>query len=83
MSCCAVHILTIPRVGAPHAPHASHAPQVTDDLDRRCLMSVLRQYITPRVLDDAYRITPVSGRYYAPPDGTLDSYRCVCQKGQC
>jgi dynein heavy chain len=38
-------------------------------------MSILRQYVTPRVLDDAYRITPISGTYYVPPDGSLDSYR--------
>ncbi len=34
-----------------------------------------RQYVTPKVLDDAYRITPVSGIYFVPPDGPLDSYR--------
>lgn len=36
----------------------NYGGRVTDDLDRRCLMSILRQYITPRVLNDAYRITP-------------------------
>lgn len=52
----------------------NYGGRVTDDLDRRCLMSILRQYVTPRVLDDAYRLTP-SGTYYVPPDGDLDSYR--------
>lgn len=52
----------------------NYGGRVTDDLDRRCLMSILRQYVTPQVLDDAYRLTP-SGTYYVPPDGDLDSYR--------
>lgn len=53
----------------------NYGGRVTDDLDRRCLMSILRQYMMPAVLDDNYRITPVSGTYYIPPDGDLDSYR--------
>lgn len=39
----------------------NYGGRVTDDLDRRCLMSVLRQYITPRVLDDDYKFTPSGG----------------------
>ncbi|KAJ9531756.1 hypothetical protein QJQ45_021904, partial [Haematococcus lacustris] len=53
----------------------NYGGRVTDDLDRRCLMSILRQYMTPRVLDPSYRITPVSGTYYIPEDGPLESYR--------
>ncbi|GFH16498.1 dynein heavy chain 7 [Haematococcus lacustris] len=52
----------------------NYGGRVTDDLDRRCLMSILRQYMTPRVLDPSYRITPVSGTYYIPEDGPLESY---------
>ena len=37
-------------------------------------MSILEQYITPRVLNDRYILTP-SGTYYVPPDGDLESYR--------
>ncbi len=36
----------------------NYGGRVTDDLDRRCLMSILRQFITKNVLDDAYRLTP-------------------------
>jgi hypothetical protein len=32
-------------------------------------MSILRQYMAPHVLDDAYKITPNSARYFIPPDG--------------
>ncbi|KAG2448089.1 hypothetical protein HYH02_007114 [Chlamydomonas schloesseri] len=53
----------------------NYGGRVTDDLDRRCLMSILRQYITPRVLDDAYKFTP-SGLYYSPnAEGSLEDYR--------
>eukprot|EP00873_Tetraselmis_striata_P045244 jgi/Tetstr1/465508/TSEL_010177.t1 len=45
-----------------------------DDNDRRCLMSILRQYVTPNVLDESYKFTK-SGTYYAPPEGPLESYR--------
>lgn len=37
-------------------------------------MSILRKYITVRVLDESYKLTP-SGTYYAPPEGELDTYR--------
>ena len=52
----------------------NYGGRVTDDNDRRCLMSILRQYVTPSVLDDSYKFTR-SGTYYAPPEGPLDSYR--------
>ena len=48
--------------------------RVTDDLDRRCLMSILKKYYLEAVLDDAYRFTP-SGVYYAPEEGDLTSFR--------
>ena len=52
----------------------NYGGRVTDDLDRRCLMSILKKYYLERVLDDEYRFTP-SGTYYAPPEGDLKSYR--------
>jgi dynein heavy chain len=36
----------------------NYGGRVTDDLDRRCLMSILRRYITPDVLEDSYAFTP-------------------------
>ena len=48
---------------------------MTDDLDRRCLMSVLRKYITPHVLSEDYKFVPNSGVYYSPPPGGLEQYR--------
>ena len=52
----------------------NYGGRVTDDLDRRCLMSILRSTTFPRHLDDSYRFTP-SGTYYAPPEGDLFSFR--------
>jgi dynein heavy chain len=56
--------------------HINYGGRVTDDNDRRCLMSILRQYILPRVIDDDYTYTP-SGTYYSPAraESTLDSVR--------
>ena len=47
---------------------------MTDDLDRRCLMSILKKYYLEAVMDDEHRFTP-SGTYYAPPEGDIQSYR--------
>ena len=53
----------------------NYGGRVTDDLDRRCLMSVLRKYITPQVLSEDYKFVPNSGVYYSPPPGSLEQYR--------
>merc|ERR1711988_607018 len=50
----------------------NYGGRVTDDQDRRCLMSILRKYFTPAVLDDSYRFSE-SGKYYVPPTGSLAS----------
>ena len=52
----------------------NYGGRVTDDLDRRCLMSILKKYYLVDILDDAYKFTP-SGTYYAPPEGNLKSFR--------
>lgn len=48
---------------------------MTDDLDRRCLMSVLRQFITPQVVRTERAPLTSSGAYCVPPDGSIESYR--------
>ena len=57
----------------------NYGGRVTDDLDRRCLMSILKKYYLPDILDDSYRFTP-SGTYYAPPEGDLFSFRDYLEK---
>jgi dynein heavy chain len=47
--------------------------RVTDDWDRRCLMTNLARFLSPQILDDDYKFSP-SGLYFAPPEGPLSDY---------
>ena len=66
----------------------NYGGHVTDDMDRRCLMSTLRQFITAQVIDEDFLYTPVSGIYHAPAaNASLEECRqapsmictCMCQ----
>lgn len=48
---------------------------VTDDLDRRCLMSILRQFICSRVVRQECAALTASGTYTIPKDGDVSSYQ--------
>jgi len=52
----------------------NYGGRVTDDLDRRCLLSTLKVFCCPEALRDDYRFSP-SGIYYAPADGKIEVYR--------
>lgn len=52
----------------------NYGGRVTDDLDRRCLLSILRQYVLPDVLNDEYKFSR-SGLYHAPAEGKLEPTR--------
>eukprot|EP00698_Gefionella_okellyi_P007651 TRINITY_DN186_c0_g4_i1.p1 TRINITY_DN186_c0_g4~~TRINITY_DN186_c0_g4_i1.p1 ORF type:complete len:3955 (+),score=1074.62 TRINITY_DN186_c0_g4_i1:43-11907(+) len=52
----------------------NYGGRVTDDWDRRCLNSILGQFYNTSMLNDDYRFSP-SGRYYAPPIGSLADCR--------
>ena len=54
--------------------HINYGGRVTDDWDRRCLISLLKKYYSPDILEDGYKFSE-SGIYYAPEYGPLDSYR--------
>ena len=54
--------------------HINYGGRVTDDWDRRCLISLLKKYYNPDILEDGLRFSE-SGIYYAPTNGVLDSYR--------
>jgi dynein heavy chain len=43
----------------------NYGGRVTDDWDRRCLMAILSQYVTPQILQDDYVFSP-SGTYRCP-----------------
>jgi dynein axonemal heavy chain len=51
----------------------NYGGRVTDDWDRRCLMSILNKYYTPDILNDEYTFSP-SGTHFAPSEGKLDKY---------
>ena len=50
----------------------NYGGRVTDDWDRRCLMSILSIYMSPSILDENCKFSK-SGTYYAPPAGTYSS----------
>ena len=43
-------------------------------LYRRCLMSILADFFTPEIIHDTKYKFSQSGKYFAPPKGTYDSY---------
>lgn len=52
----------------------NYGGRVTDDWDRRCLMSILNQYFSEQILEDDYKFS-VSGIYRAPLEGNMASVR--------
>lgn len=54
--------------------HINYGGRVTDDWDRRCLLSLLKNYYTTDILEDGYKFS-TSGIYYAPTNGDIESYR--------
>lgn len=69
----------------------NYGGRVTDDKDRRCLLTILSDFYNSHVVDDPkYKFSP-SGIYYAPPKMSYDEYvefikvsyfyertRCIC-----
>ena len=53
--------------------HCNYGGRVTDDHDRRCLLSLLSVYYCPELLSEGYAFTP-SGVYRAPRPGPHHSY---------
>jgi len=59
--------------------HINYGGRVTDDWDRRCLLSVLQTYYTPQILKDSYKFSR-NGIYFAPLYDTLSEYKEYIEK---
>eukprot|EP00924_Labyrinthula_sp_SR-Ha-C_P010247 snap_masked-scaffold_23-processed-gene-1.31-mRNA-1 protein AED:0.10 eAED:0.11 QI:0/-1/0/1/-1/1/1/0/4309 len=55
------------------AGECNYGGRVTDDKDRRCLLTILEDYYTPDILLDGYLFSP-SDTYYAPKEGNITNY---------
>lgn len=51
----------------------NYGGRVTDDKDRRLIMTILEDYYTDKVFDDTYKLSP-SGIYYAPKHTDYEGY---------
>lgn len=54
--------------------HINYGGRVTDDNDRRCLISTLSKFTQAEVLKDNFKFSS-SGIYFQQPDGPIDKYR--------
>ncbi|RMX38335.1 hypothetical protein pdam_00005508 [Pocillopora damicornis] len=52
----------------------NYGGRVTDDNDRRCLMSILADFYTSEIVQDPKYKFSQSGTYYAPPKSSYDQY---------
>lgn len=51
--------------------HINYGGRVTDDWDRRCLLTLLKKYSNPEILEEGYKFSE-SGIYFAPLNGAVD-----------
>ena len=52
----------------------NYGGRVTDERDRRCLMTILSDFCNDRIIEDSkYKLSP-SGLYMVPPKGDYDDY---------
>jgi len=58
--------------------HINYGGRVTDDWDRRCLMTILHKFYNPKVLEEGYTFSS-SGKYFAPPSGNFADYKAYLE----
>merc|ERR1719235_919197 len=62
--------------------HINYGGRVTDDWDRRCLLTILQKFVTPNILDPNYQFS-ASGNYKCPANcdtATVDEFRAWVDK---
>ena len=52
----------------------NYGGRVTDDWDRRTLLTILADFYSTKVVDDAKHKLSPSGQYMVPPKGEYDDY---------
>jgi len=57
----------------------NYGGRVTDDKDVRLISAILKRYITPKVLDDDYKLSSLQ-EYYAPAEGDVESARAYIKQ---
>ncbi len=60
--------------------HINYGGRVTDDWDRRCLLSILKLYYTSNIITDENYKFSQSGLYFAPKFDSLEEYRSYIEK---
>jgi len=51
----------------------NYGGRVTDDKDRRCILTILEDFFRQDVLNEGHVYSP-SGTYHCPPDGSIDTF---------
>jgi dynein heavy chain len=51
----------------------NYGGRVTDDKDRRLIMTILEDFYTEKIFDDHHKLSP-SGIYFAPPFAEYEGY---------
>jgi len=59
--------------------HINYGGRVTDDWDRRCLMTILHKFYSGFVLEDGYKYSE-SGTYYCPDETDFAGYKDFLSK---
>ena len=52
----------------------NYGGRVTDDKDRRCLVTILKRFFNPSILEEGKELLPGSDVWVCPPDGGHESY---------
>jgi dynein heavy chain, axonemal len=58
--------------------HINYGGRVTDDWDRRCLITLLKKFYTTEILKENYKFSD-SPTYFVPPLADIEKYRAFIE----